>query len=89
MHAVAKRAGRNVKSAKNVARHRARSNVKSVVRIHAPVLHREEMKKILFVATLPVWAGYLGYGVVHYIRKKDDVHFAALGDIIAWFLDLS
>jgi hypothetical protein len=44
------------------------------------------MKKVLLVAASPFLVGYLGYGVVHYIRKKDDTHFAALGDIVEWFL---
>lgn len=45
------------------------------------------MKKIAFAATLPIWVGYLLFGTVVYVRKKDDTHFAILNDIVAWFLD--
>lgn len=45
------------------------------------------MKKAVFVLTLPIWLGYLAYGAVFYLRKKDDMHFAVLNDIVAWFLD--
>lgn len=45
------------------------------------------MKKVAFVATLPIWVGYLIFGSVFYIRKKDDMHLSALNDIASWFLD--
>jgi|GEM_PF-2351930 len=44
------------------------------------------MRKVFLVVASPFLLGYLGYGVVHYIRKKDDMHFAALSDIVEWFL---
>ncbi len=44
-------------------------------------------RAIFFWATLPVWLGYFFYGIVIYVRKKDDSHFAILNDIVAWFLD--
>ncbi len=44
-------------------------------------------RAIFFWATLPVWIGYLLFGIAMYVGKKDDAHFAILNDIVGWFLD--
>lgn len=64
----------------------AAKSASSAARIRAHALRkRKAMRKVLFVITLPLWVGYLGFGIIYYIRKKEDMHFAALGDILAWF----
>jgi hypothetical protein len=45
------------------------------------------MRKIGLLFLSPVLVAYLGYGIAYYVRKKDDVHFATLNDIVSWFLE--